>query len=164
MVGGKMRNLDNANIKRKMLKQKKLKFISDNIANMSHADIVEVLVSDFNCKKSSANKLIYDFLSGKEVLQVVNQPDTDKIRMDFVSERYYKMDKPDLVKLIMQEFDCHENNAYKLIRQYETKAMKDLGKQKEASRQKRDKLRAKLLIDDTDYFENSFNWKPKRRG
>ena len=82
-------------------------------------------------------------------------------KLDWIRENYNKYSRQVLTQKIINKFGCCRTSANDLIRQVEVK-IKEIEKHN-AELEEDEKLlepeTPKIFIDDSSYFENSFNWK-----
>ena len=160
------KGLESANVVKQERKQKKIDFIAENYDKFSNRQsLLKAIVEKFNCSKVLANRYTTQYerergiecKRGRSISEGIRKR---KERFDFIEENLMYKD-PEIVNLLMSKFSIGRSASYQLLKQYkQNKADKFIeltGCVYENTKIKKNKI----YIDDTDYFENSFNWKPK---
>lgn len=166
-----MRNLDNANIARAEKKQAKINYIVENYHTMERKDFIKVFMDKFECSKVSANKYVSAYekennIECKRGRSISDGMKKQKEYFKYIKENYsYENLENNLVIVnsLMNKFGIHRSKAYQVLKHYKRKTAEEYKEMKHKPIEK-PVSKNKISIDDTDYFENSFNWNPKRRG
>lgn len=163
------KGLDAANEAIQERKQKKLDFIVNNYDKFSNRqDLLKAIIKEFNCSRVLANRYTTQYEKengieckrGRSISEGIKKR---KERYDYIEENLKYKDSV-IVNLLMSKFSIGRSAAYQLLKQYKQHKTEKYKEITEYVVEKPLLNQNKIYIDDTDYFENSFNWKPKRRG
>ena len=80
-------------------------------------------------------------------------------KLKFIKKYYGKVDFDKLINTVSYKFKCTTNNAYSLVREHESRRNAEIQKKNRYNELCAVEKTPKIVIDDTSYFENSWEWK-----